>query len=244
MRSLLKNIKNKLFKDYSTDIALRYLPVVEVIRKSKYTNDTILEVGSGDLGITPYLKRKVIGLDVVFGSLENDLLQKVGYNGSRFPFDDNKFDLVIGVDSLEHIAKDKRQEFINEIARVAKKAVIVVVPSGIEAYELDKELADYFNNIHGYYDTYLSEHIENGLPENNEVFELFKNAAKIVNKKIKLRPPRKLSNLQIQKCIMKCSISRNIILSILYYLFILLLPVRKFINFGKCYRQLFFVEVK
>ena len=45
---------------------MRYLPVIDLIKKYKLKNNNILEIGSGDLGITPYLKKKVVGLDIFF----------------------------------------------------------------------------------------------------------------------------------------------------------------------------------
>lgn len=40
---MLKKIKNKFFGDLSTDIALRYLPVIDLIKKYKLKNNNILE---------------------------------------------------------------------------------------------------------------------------------------------------------------------------------------------------------
>ena len=43
-------------------LALRYLPMLKYINNS----DTVLEVGSGTLGIGPYLKRNFTGVDIEF----------------------------------------------------------------------------------------------------------------------------------------------------------------------------------
>lgn len=236
-------LKKFLFKNYSTDIALRYLPVVEVIKKNRLEDSRILEVGSGDFGITVYLKRKITGIDVEFSGQGNGLVEKIEYNGNLFTFKNNEFDAVISVDALEHIAKEKRQNIINEILRTAKKAIILVVPCGKSAHKHDIKLSEYFYNIHKQQDKFLNEHVCNGLPEIDEMVVMINQAAEKLNKKINIAPVKKMLNLRIRYFIMKCKISKNFILSILYYLFLLFLPIRKFLNFGECYRCLFYVKV-
>jgi len=240
---ILRNIKQTIFKDYSTDIALRYLPVIDVIKKNNFRDSQILEVGSGDLGITLYLKKKIVGIDIEFGNNDNSLLQKIKIDGKRFPFADNEFDVVISVDNLEHIRRGERKNFINEILRVAKKGVIMTLPCGSLAYNHDKKIAQYFYQTYRSSDRFLNEHLANGLPEISDVVEMFEKSASSLNKKIKIKLPRKLLNLRIREFIMKCKISRNFALSILYYLFLFFLPFRKLLNFGNCYRQLFFIRV-
>lgn len=235
--------KKCLFKNYSADIALRYLPVVEIIKKSRLGDSRILEVGSGDFGITTYLKKKITGIDVEFSSHGNGLVEKIEYSGNLFPFKNNEFDTVISVDALEHIAKERRQNIINEILRTAQKAIILVVPCGKLAHKHDIKLSEYFYNTHKRQDKFLNEHISNGLPEIDEIVVMTNQAAEKLNKKIKIAPLKKILNLKIRYFIMKCKISKNFILSILYYLFLLFLPIRKFLNFGECYRCLFYVKV-
>ena len=55
---------------------------------------------------------------------------------------------------------------------------------------------------------------------------------------------QKLVNIVVRKFFMKCKISKNVFLSGLYYILLLLLPFRGFLNFGECYRCLFYISVK
>lgn len=241
---MLKQIKNFIFKDYSTDIALRYLPVVDLIKKEKLENSKILEVGSGDLGITTYFEKPIIGVDIKFEKQNSGFLNKIIFNGKRLPFNNNEFDLTISVDCLEHIKKTKREKLIFEILRVTKKFIILVIPCGEKSYLQDKKLDNYFFKTNNYRDKFLVEHIQNGLPSNEEIAGIFKTHSSILNKKIEIYPTQKLLNLRLRKIIMKCKISHNPLLNVIYYLFLLLVPIRKYLNVGDCYRLLFFIEIK
>lgn len=48
------------------EAALRYLPIVDLLKKERLENSKILEIGSGSYGITPYLKKEVVGIDMSF----------------------------------------------------------------------------------------------------------------------------------------------------------------------------------
>src|SRR3712207_2883485 len=101
------------------DIVLRYYPIVQIINKLPYTK--VLEVGSDDYGIAPYLKNKKTTLfDTAF---RRQNLQQVNYKtGSvlSLPFKDSSMDLVVSVDMLEHIPPKLRKKAINELIRVTK----------------------------------------------------------------------------------------------------------------------------
>ncbi|MEK7165831.1 MAG: hypothetical protein AAB874_03430, partial [Patescibacteria group bacterium] len=47
-------------------IALRYLPIIDELRKNGFLNVDVLEVGSGSIGIVPYLRHQVVGVDIAF----------------------------------------------------------------------------------------------------------------------------------------------------------------------------------
>lgn len=243
MITLLTKIKNIIFKDYSTDIALRYWPVIDIIKKNRLNDLKILEVGSGDSGITTYFKKEVIGLDVEFNEKKNKWLKKIKYQGGKFPFAGNQFGLVISIDSLEHIARPQRQNHINEMLRVAKQGMIIVVPCGQLAEKHDRKMQDLYFEINKSYNKYLSEHIANHLPGRDEIIKQIKKSAGDSNKKVKIITQQKLLNIRVREFILKCKFSRNILLSVIYYLCLVLLLFRRFINFGNCYRYLIYVKI-
>jgi len=56
-------------------------------------------------------------------------LQAVVGDGCRLPFKDNSFDIVISVDSLEHVPGPKKPEYCLELKRVAKNYIIIHCPA-------------------------------------------------------------------------------------------------------------------
>ena len=241
---ILKKIKNKIIKDYSPDTAFRYLPIIDIIKKNQIKSNKILEVGSGDLGITPYLKKKIIGLDINFSEIENKNLEKIKYQGGAFPFLNNSFDLVLNVDSLEHVKKENREDVVNEMFRVAKKYIIIIVPSGEKAERHDINIDNYFQKINKHRDKFLEEHVNNRLPQDKELQNIFVRAGEKYNKKFKIIKNKKINNIFLREIYMRLKISQNIFLSIIYYLFLLLIPFRKYLNFGECYREFYFLKLE
>jgi len=239
-----RNFKRKILGDFSTDIAFRYLPIVSIIKNKFGGDNKILEVGSGSLGITPYLNKKIVGLDIYFPSVSPKNLKQVLYKGNDFPFGDGDFDFVFSVDSLEHVIPEKRERYISEMIRVSRKGFLLVAPMGEASYEHDKKLDNYFFKKYSYKDKYLSEHINNGLPSEEQVLEISYRVANKLNKNICLVCCQKNFNLKLRELFMFSKINGNIFLSLFYYMGIVLLPFQRFLNFGKCYRKLYYFEIK
>jgi len=77
--------------DIGTDI--RYRPIVQIIRKSKKEAPSIIDIGSGKVGITSFLKQKVIGVDIAFDDNPSlGLLEEKLYNGSKLLSKYSNFD--------------------------------------------------------------------------------------------------------------------------------------------------------
>ncbi|MFH0892311.1 MAG: class I SAM-dependent methyltransferase [Candidatus Falkowbacteria bacterium] len=241
LKNILKKIKPLIVGDYSPDVAFRYLPVRDILKKEGLMEARILEVGSGDLGITPYIRREVVGLDIAFDR-PGPYLKALEYAGSGFPFPNDSFDLVLSVDSLEHVPADQRPKMISEMIRAAGKAVVVVAPCGPSAAASDRELARYFKSIHGKSDKFFDDHIYNGLPEKDAVVKMLEDGAARINKKITIQT-RPLLNIRLRRFYMKRAIDPGILPSIIYYSFLLLLPLKNRLNFGRCYRELFYVKI-
>jgi SAM-dependent methyltransferase len=95
----------------------------------------VLEVGVGEGKVATRLRARypdavVIGLDLPDPELREQWMTS-GLTGlfasaDRLPFVDDTFDLVVGIEMLEHVPYPDR--VLSEIARVAKGPVIVTVP--------------------------------------------------------------------------------------------------------------------
>ena len=98
------------------------------------------------------------------------------YDGNNLPFDDETFDFIISVDTLEHISESNRERIIKEMIRVAKKRVIIVTPFRREGEPTDES---YIIDICKQYDIEippsLAEHELYGLPLLSDLNNYVKN---------------------------------------------------------------------
>lgn len=242
VKRLIEWFFNKFFWRQHPEAALRYFPLTAAIRALKLENSKILEVGSGSLGITPYLKRKIDGLDIDFSGPQSPLVNQIKGTAVELPFKRNSFDVVISVDVLEHLAKKEREKAIYEMLRVAKKLAVIVVPVGPLSEKQDRELHGIWQKIFGRENQYLWEHVKNGLPKTEEILVLIDQALRKLKKIAKIKSKPNL-NLFARYILMRTWITKN---KFIYYLYLkgylLLLPILRIANFGHCYRRVFVIE--
>jgi SAM-dependent methyltransferase len=108
-----------------TDLNSKSLSVI----LENIVGETVLDVGCGKgfLARQIYAKYKidVTGIDIIFPQYDDEIKYLKG-EAENIPFEDKKFDTVICSHTLEHIPNILKA--INEIRRVAKKRIILVVP--------------------------------------------------------------------------------------------------------------------
>lgn len=239
--NILSKIKETFFFRQHPETALRYLPIVELLKKLNSVNSNILEVGSGSYGITPYLKRGVTGVDTDFSEPEYPLLKQVESSGEKLPFKDNQFEVVILSDVLEHIPKTRRKNVLNESIRVASKYVIVSGPFGKDSFAQDKKLASYSRNKTGKTHPFFEEHLKNGLPEIKDIQNLLEKNKKVTS----IDVVGQYLNLSIREKIMKIFISNN---RLQYYFYLKglmpLVPLLRRLNTPPCYRTIILVGAR
>jgi len=235
----------RLFKKWFSpgiDIALRYLPVTDVIRSDRMARPRILDVGSGTKGGVKYLGYPVIGLDREFVGDIAEGLTPVRGDGLQLPFKDKSFDYVLSVDNLEHIPPDLRPLLIGEIMRVAKRRVFLTIPCGAFAEEQDRRLDRLYLRTHGERFPFFCEHVNYGLPEENEILELLQRSGREKNIVIRSLSVIPNVNIVIREVYMRLWISRW--LALLYHPLVFFSFLRGWLNFGSCYRNLFVVDVE
>lgn len=238
----IRSFFNKYFYRQHPEAALRYLPVVSEIKKAKLENVRILEIGSGSLGITPYLNKQIEGIDIDFSGPQTDQLVKINGSAINLQFRKNSYDVTISVDVIEHIPAGLREKAIFDMLKITKKMALIVVPIGEDAENQDKELHLHWKKIFSDKNQFLEEHVQNGLPKTDEILVYIDRSLRRLGKSAKTRSYPNL-NLRIRKFLMLTWITKN---KYLYYFYLkgllLFIPVLRFCNFGKTYRRVFVIE--
>lgn len=230
-----------VFYRWHPAIALRYLPFVDKIKEQKY--DTILEVGSGGLGIVPYLKRKVTGVDTDFKPPFHPLLKKVKGSVVKLPFKNSLFDVVISVDMLEHLKRYEREKAISEMLRVAKKEVLIGVPCGKLSEAEDLYLHKLYQLRFGKSYKYFQEQIKEKLPEKEDIIYIINIAANRLTKEVSIETKGN-ENIITHRILMKGWMTKNIIVDIFFRkIMLFFIPFFRLIDPSPYYRQLFFIKI-
>lgn len=123
----------------------------------------VLEVGGYPPKIHDFLPgRKIMVVDKQKGP-GKDYLQAEGTN---LPFPDGHFDLVVSLDTIEHVMVGQRELFISELCRVARSCVIVAAPFASDAVKAaDRAIFEFIREHAGYDHPFLKEHLEIEAPD-------------------------------------------------------------------------------
>lgn len=228
------------------------MPIVDEInkgrplreRKGRPCETTILEVGSGSLGIAPYLGQKITGLDLDFSGPDFPLLTRIKGDATHIPFPDQSFDFVVSVDVLEHVPSKKRKRAINEALRVAKFGVFLGIPCGKEAEKQDKLHHQQYKKIFGQPFPFLAQQVKLGLPTEDEMLRMIKECADKQKKKIRIKVKSNL-NLSVRRLLMWGWMTKNPIIDFIFRkVFLIFIPVLRHLNWEPTYRKLFFVYLR
>lgn len=165
---------------FNFDTALRYVPIVEMIEKSKWKKYPVVEVGSGVNGISDFYKGFVIGIDSDFSKTKTEKNTNIKHvRGSilKLPFQDEEFSRVVCLDTLEHIPKELRAKAVGELLRITKRGgqIYLGFPCGELTSKVENLINASFKSIHGTNHPWLLEHKKYGLPKKEELITMLKN---------------------------------------------------------------------
>ncbi len=149
----------------------RYRTVSEAIEGIGKGPFTILDAG-GALGFLSLFapEHPVTVLDRVW----EDTPQSVRYEDACFPYKDESFDIVVCVDTLEHIPAGERQAFLAELNRVSSRAVILCGPyAEPNVAEAESVIRDFLSVQYQRRDRFLDEHQDYTLPNLTETLAVF-----------------------------------------------------------------------
>ena len=146
----------KLFLPY--DVYERHRKIGEEIKNF----ETVVDIG-GELN---HLNKFCHPKKLVVANLNTG---DVIISKDKLPFKKNSFDIVCAIDVLEHIPKDERKKFIENIINIASKKVILSFPVYTDLHEkYEKEVLKWLKSK-GRDVSYLKEHVKLGLPKREEI---------------------------------------------------------------------------
>lgn len=231
-----------IFYRWHPAIALRYLPFVDEIKNMRNAQD-VLEVGSAGLGISPYLRREVTGVDIDFTPPFSNFLKRVKGSATKLPFGNSSFDVVLSVDMLEHLKDKDREKAIAEMLRVARRKVFIGVPSGELAHKEDIILHKLYKAKLGRRYKFFEEQIQEKLPEKDMLLTMIQKAASANKKSITVKIIGN-ENIAMHRFLMKGWMAKNLLKDIFFRKILLFaIPLLRTLDKSPYYRLLFFVTI-
>jgi|ERR1700686_1877888 SAM-dependent methyltransferase len=139
--------------------AARYFPILRALKPQFNEDDSMLEIGSGPVGIGKFHGAPFVGCDINFLWPPQAPMRPVVASATSLPFEDRSFDAVVASDVLEHVPPDCRMVVIQEALRVARKIAVFGFPSGRTAFEYDLKLAETYDRSQQGRPEWLNEHL-------------------------------------------------------------------------------------
>jgi SAM-dependent methyltransferase len=139
--------------------AARYFPILRALKQQLSRGDSLLEIGSGSVGIGKFRSDPFIGCDVYFPERPKAPMLPIVASAGSLPFDDRAFDAVVVSDVLEHVPPEERMAVIREALRVVRKIAIFGFPSGVAALNYDVRLAELYDRKQQARPEWLQEHL-------------------------------------------------------------------------------------
>jgi len=154
----VKVLKPESKNELPWDRFVRLKATAEAVRELVPSDSKVLDIGGYDGALALFLPEYTF-----------DLIDPATTGASILhePAPDKSYDLVTGVDILEHIVPADRQETLKELARIARKFVVLNYPctDSKSAQELMLKLTK---------DTLIKEHVQWELPDSDWVVESMK----------------------------------------------------------------------
>ena len=166
------------FRSKYIDQFKRYACAIKEVREME-SEISVLEIGAGGEGIS-YFSNLFKKCDFFLFDVRKDAFnglnkrQAIIGDGCRLPFRDKAFDVIVSVDTVEHIPKSLRHNFYKELKRVCKKRIILTCPiqssDGIfQGKKYDITFQYLYERNYGVRETNTAQHIAAGHPTLEEI---------------------------------------------------------------------------
>ena len=204
---------------------------------------TLLDVGCGRIGMAAFLNgAQVVGVDLEppLESLENFVFQQGTITDLHFP--DRSFSVVSCIDVLEHLPLEVRDRAIDELVRVASRAVLVACPHGENGQTCDAEFQSALESRNRPIPAWVTEHLRQEYPTTTKVAEKLRQAARASGRKVKITL---YYSEPVQACrFVRGAAARSDALYLAANLLLgVLLPLVPAPNFGNSYRMVMLAEL-
>lgn len=145
--------------------AARFFPILRELRTLLPEGGTLVEVGSGSIGLGEFWDGTFIGCDTTFTSRPSPNMRAVRCSGHQLPFEDASIDAVVVSDVLEHVPPDLRKQVIAEVLRVTRRVAVFGYPCGPAAFAVDQKLYREYRDRGVQPPVWLEEHMLHPFPE-------------------------------------------------------------------------------
>jgi hypothetical protein len=152
--------------------AARFFPILRELRSNLPSGGTLLEVGSGAVGLGEFWAVPFVGCDLTFSSRPLENMRAVQCSGHQLPFADGAFDGVVVSDVMEHVMPEHRRQVVSEVLRVARTVAVVGYPCGPLAFEIDRRLYREYRSQNLAPPVWLEEHMLHTFPDEGLFAEL------------------------------------------------------------------------
>jgi hypothetical protein len=170
-----------IFDQYS-----RYSAVATVIKAVSSDASSILDVGSGPYCLLGNFlnSNEITYLDPLLKDADANESNTIPLSifDNSLPLSELKRDIVVNIDTYEHIPAEKRHEFVDKCISLAHSALLFAFPCGDtpEASEVDAAVHESYKHVYGRKYSWLKEHDEYGLPSTRELSEYLETKGWIV----------------------------------------------------------------
>ena len=162
-------IRDLIYK-FGWDTRCRNVDVARVLKSMIGTDTTILDAGCGNHGLAAFMPTaNITGVDILPASEVDPSLKYIHASILDLPFDDGSFDIAVSVDVLEHLPVDLRESAVQQMVRVARKAIVITFPGGDYARKIDDAFADELQHRNMPLPEWLEEHLRDSYPESHDI---------------------------------------------------------------------------
>ncbi len=168
-KSVLTEYEFDQFQRYSLLRRLLYC-VYDISDEEKERQVTLFDVGAGPSGLTETFLGPVFEITSAdVEQFDNPEIMEIK-PGQPFEMPDNSVDTVLSLEVLEHVPPEQRTLHINECLRVSRDVTIISCPVNTQAAAAaEKRINDIYQSMAGQDHPFLVEHIQNGLPDPDEI---------------------------------------------------------------------------